>query len=236
MKIFTLLLSLMPVLSFSQNLQLLDSIYYAGVNNVSGLEKDSSGNVYIAGSFEPASHDHISKAGVYIKKYDPSGTILWSDTSNFSWNGSCVGIVTEKNGNSYIAGTFPGINRSIKFGSYDLVNSTNTGSYFVKYGPAGNVLWAKLVQNIVLKNITADANGNLFAVGNANNTTVGSFLVNNGFIIEFDSSGNCVNAASNFTLFRCRFSAFIYFKVRYKWHFSPGRYIIGHVVGKTHAL
>jgi hypothetical protein len=190
----------------SQNYQLLDSLRFARINLVTGFQNDSSGNLYIGGHYGPANHDYISKAGVYLKKYDSHGNMLWTDTANFSWAGNCTGIATDKSGNTYLAGYIGSYNKSIRFGFFLLTTDSvyYTNMFLIKYNPNGIVLWARLIKNINPKAITIDNHSNIYVTGHcgpADNVTaqLDAFSLSGGFVAKFDSSGTCINAISGFS-------------------------------------
>jgi hypothetical protein len=199
MKYFTLFLLFLSTRLFSQNYQQLDSIKFSPRNGVWGLEHDSVGNIYMAGYFGRADHDNTSKSGIYIKKYGPSGNIIWWDTACFKWVGRCAGLVLDRQGNSILLGICPGNNNSIKFGPYQVTSGSIGSLFLVKFSPQGVPMWARSFPGYGgMPEIAIDNYDYVYVEGQANtNSQIDSYTVSGGFIAKFDANGTCVNALSN---------------------------------------
>jgi uncharacterized protein (AIM24 family) len=89
------------------------------LDSSSEIALDTSGNVFITGSFEEtASFGNISKtsagnADIFVTKYDNSGAVQWVQTaggtsSPISVSDRGTGIVVDANGNAFITGYFVG--------------------------------------------------------------------------------------------------------------------------------
>lgn len=180
---------------------------------------DPDGNVYITGYFADSfSGDTLifgpdtlisdySSQDVFIAKYDSSGNALWA--KRLGGNSSDIGssIVTDGNGNIYLAGCF--LSSTIKFSS-DSLNRTGNGfdMFIIKYDPSGNVLWAKSIGTINVtafsyEAISTDPNDNVFLTGYFENSSLSlgnAMLTNAGgsdiFIVKYDANGNVIWAKS----------------------------------------
>lgn len=144
----------------------------------SSIATDIQGNVYLGGSFRS---DHITFDTVTLinsgppysdfclVKFNPSGTVLWVNTSlNSPSSDATYSVCTDKAGNIYLSGPYQ--SDSISFGSTTLYNSNspNLDFYIVKYSPTGNILWTKGLgsgNDEAANSICTDKNGNLFAGG-----------------------------------------------------------------------
>ncbi len=110
-------------------------------------------------------------------------------------------IVTDKDGNIYITGTFA--SPTIKFGSITLTKNPSSLSdvFIAKYDANGNALWAKnakVDQYLDECSIACDANNNVFMTGTFKSVVTfgGVSLTHTGtssndlFIVKYDSNGN----------------------------------------------
>src|SRR2546429_460101 len=96
--------------------------------------------------------------------------VLQMNAQNWNWAKSTFATgnelpsasVTDAAGNLYVTGTFE--DSSITFGSFTLVNQGGYDIFFVKYDPAGNIIWAKSFGGISNEwvTITNDPYGNIY--------------------------------------------------------------------------
>jgi hypothetical protein len=138
-----------------------------------------------------------------------SSITSFTQTFGWKWAKSASGILNEEGyciaadagGNSYVIGSF--LSPSLLFGSITLTNADSTGTtqdiFIVKYGAAGNVVWAKSAGGIDIDRgygIAVDANGNVYITGSFSSPGIilgGITLTNSGyedvFIAKYNSSG-----------------------------------------------
>ena len=112
---------------------------------------DSTGNIYVAGSFRGANSfgsSNLVAAGygnIALLKYDPSGNLLWiRQAGGNTGPDSPGGLALDSANNVYLLANIRSTNAA--FGSLVFsVAGTNTCQNMVvaKYDPAGNVLWGK---------------------------------------------------------------------------------------------
>jgi hypothetical protein len=184
----------------------------------SSVAVDTSGNVYIGGSFRS---DYITFDSITLTnagppysdfclvKYDALGNVLWATSSkNSSSSDATYSICTDKSGNVYLTGPYQ--SDSITIGSITLINqgAPNRDSYIVKYNSSGNVIWVRGIggyDDDAVNSISADADGNLFAGGYffSSSLTFGGTILTNStygtsdlFITKYDSGGNVLWAKS----------------------------------------
>ncbi len=117
-----------------------------------------------------------------------------------------VGVVTDNQGNSIVAGHFKG---TIKFGDIALTSLAGMELFIAKYDAEGNVLWAKQaggdnqIYQDRMEGIAIDAAGNVVITGRFarkatfDNITIKSLDEVDLFIAKYDASGNAIwaNAA-----------------------------------------
>ena len=123
-------------------------ISYSTVGN--SVTTDIDGNVMVTGSFSrgiavfgtDTLRSDSTGGGMFLVKYDSSGTVLWAR----SGVGSCAGysLTTDGAGNIYVSGAF--YSASATFSGITLYNDTIIGYYnqfFIKYSPSGNIIWCR---------------------------------------------------------------------------------------------
>ncbi len=151
-----------------------------------GLTHDAQGNVYITGMVAHTayfdnivSYESINYGGpadTFIAKYDSNGNALWVERAinpiayypeyKENWG---VNIVTDAQGNIYAVGLFA---NHVQFDNIIIGNggsvNLSVDFFIVKYNPAGDALWAKMIdpskdaRNI---NLNVDALGNVYVTG-----------------------------------------------------------------------
>src|SRR6202040_1326726 len=108
----------------------------------------------------------------YLVKYDPSGNVLWATSPSYASkpvNNQASSVATDKQNNIWVTGTF---RDTVLFGK-DTVTSQEIDMFLVKYGPAGNVIWARAP---FPKNGSSSMYGTAVAVDDSGNAYVaGSF-------------------------------------------------------------
>ncbi|MBI4931790.1 MAG: SBBP repeat-containing protein [Bacteroidetes bacterium] len=178
---------------------------------------DTSGNVYITGSFdETADFDpgagtaNLTAVGLtedmFFAKYDASGNYLWANNIGSTWLSYGYSLTVDKSGNVFITGTFQGTtdfdpgagtaNLASVGGTYDV--------FFAKYDASGNYLWAGSIGSSTGSDygygIAVDTSGNVYITGRFKGasdfdpsgstvtlTPVGGYDI---FFAKYDASGN----------------------------------------------
>ena len=193
-----------------------------GTSNESAtaITADTSGNVYLTGSFSSpnvtfgsvmlTNNSTSGNTDIYIVKYDPNGNVLWAKSAGSSDEDYATSIALDAWGNIYVAGFF--YSTSITFGTTTLTNDSTTATsdvYVVKYSPSGNVIWARKAGGTMddrINAVTTDVAGNVIVTGSFESKylifgtdTVKNPLVatDDVFVIKYDSSGNFVWATGS---------------------------------------
>lgn len=174
---------------------------------------DALGNTYVLGSFSSSSIDFgtgaltNTSAGTYdlfLSKYDPSGTALWSTKVGGIYDEMGNAIAVSGN-NVYLTGSFS--SPSVIFGGNTALTNVSAGTsdvFLASYSSAGVANWSKASGGIDSdegKCISADASGNAFISGSfiSSNMTFGVNTLTNSaagtkdmFVASFDNTGNSV--------------------------------------------
>jgi uncharacterized delta-60 repeat protein len=96
-----------------------------------GVAVDNSANIIVTGCSGGAFDDY----DFFTVKYDPNGTVLWSDTLDHDNSDDVAyGIATDHNNNIYVTG-------------YSLPLSGDYDFYTVKYDSNGTILWQDILDN-----------------------------------------------------------------------------------------
>ncbi|MGA7936889.1 MAG: SBBP repeat-containing protein, partial [Kovacikia sp.] len=162
-----------------------------------GVAADSKGNTFVAGStsgslFGP----NKGSDDIWITKYDTKGNQVFALQLGSSGSDSVYGVVTDKDGNFYMAGgtsgSFVGPNQS--GGGFD--------SWVAKYDSNGKLIWGRQVgQSLTGGFSTAgfglqvDGNGNVYLSGlaikdNPPGSPLNFPVQDDSYVIKFDKNGN----------------------------------------------
>ncbi len=157
-----------------------------------GIATDSEGNVYVtgytSGDLDGNVISGIGRGGLFVVKYDSSGTKQWVQQEGTSANAGGYGITTDSEGNVYATGYTSGV---INF-------KTDPGQggnlLVVKYNSSGIKQWTQELgtpNSDVGRDITTDSSGNIYVTGYTyggldGNTNIGE---NDLFVVKYNSSG-----------------------------------------------
>ncbi|HYV54141.1 MAG TPA: T9SS type A sorting domain-containing protein [Chitinophagaceae bacterium] len=186
----------------------------AGTNIGTSVAVDTSGNIYIAGSYNAQnlifdSDTVINTAAgftdVFIVKYNSAGNVIWVKNIGGILAENCSAILTDNSGNLYITGIFSSPNLTL--GAFTLTCTGGVDLYIAKLDPSGNVLWAKSAGGSGSEygyNLTLDLTGNLYLTGMFSSPNLAFdndtlFCTGNldAFLVKYDSLGNIIWAKSS---------------------------------------
>jgi hypothetical protein len=162
---------------------------------------DASGNVIVAGFFAGAvdfGGGALTSAGredVYVAKFDPDGTHLWSKSFGDGNAQAAYAVFADASGNVIVAGDFDG---SIDFGGGAFTCAGGMDGFVAKLDPDGAHLWSKSFGDASdqhARAVTADASRNVIVTGDFAGSVDfgGGALASAGgadiFIAKFDPDG-----------------------------------------------
>jgi len=149
---------------------------------------DSVANVFIAGYTYGSLDDqvHQGSADIFLKKFNASGTRLWTYQVGTSSADYMEGMVTSSSGETYMVGyTYGALSDHTSQGGVDTI--------LIKTDGDGNKLWD--IQTGTSANdygfgVTVDSSGNVFIVGYTYGSLAGTITGSKDlFLIKYNSSG-----------------------------------------------
>jgi len=138
-----------------------------------GLVLDSTGGVYITGSFDDTADIDpglgvfsVSGAGAFVCKLDTSGAFQWAGAFNTSTvSGDGLGIAIDGSGGIYCSGFFGGV-ADFDPGPGSFTLSSGGGAYVCKLDSTGAFRWAGAVEGLSWGYAVAtDGVGNVYCTG-----------------------------------------------------------------------
>lgn len=185
-------------------------------SNPGGVGADTSGNVYVCGSFFTAGINiggnmlvNTSPAGgtsgyggsadIYVAKFDTGGTILWAKSFGGDTTDQPKTMTVTSNGTIYMAGYFQ--SHTLQADTLTIANGglNGKGKFLACYDANGNSVWLhSMNEHIEVNSMTTNRGGSIFMTGSIDTSVVdGSrFLYNQGrqdvYIAKYDAAGNPV--------------------------------------------
>jgi hypothetical protein len=214
------ILLMFPVLGNIAQAQQLSWVKQAGGTNQdiqTGFAVDGSGNIYLTGSFqdtatfgEGGNQKTLISRGlddIFVAKYNTAGELVWAKQAGGAYSDYGFVIAIDGNGNSYVTGWLGG--GGVTFGAGEANEtiltgrSTATDIFVAKYGPNGELLWARQAGSpsfIFVSLISVDGSGNsyvmsffndtvTFAAGETNEKTLTSRGSSDIFVAKYDTYG-----------------------------------------------
>lgn len=180
-----------------------------------GIVTDTSGNIYITGSFIDTvafGSETFTSAGsndAFVAKLNATGTILWASQFGDTGNDVGRGITIDTSGNVYVTGEF---RDTVAFDFTSLTSVGNADIFATKLDTTGTVLWATQfggTANDFGFGMATDTSGNTYVTGDFNDTAdFGGFtLVSAGsgdvFIVKIGEVTPCEPTMETFTHMAC---------------------------------
>ncbi|MCB5284937.1 MAG: hypothetical protein LHW45_05025 [Candidatus Cloacimonetes bacterium] len=173
-----------------------------------GLALDPSGNSIMAGNIYKSvafgawnlSAYNGNYSDIFVAKADPAGNWLWAVHAGSNNHDYATAVCTDVTGNSYVTGQIYS-HYAAWFGSIELSEYGNQ-AFVAKLDPAGNWLWAKVLDRTSSSGasygwgIACDAAGNCHVTGLFNGTyafgatTLTTYGGNDIFAAKLDPAGN----------------------------------------------
>ncbi len=138
---------------------------------VNGLAVDPSGNVFVGGSFSGTvsfgGAALVSAGGtdLFLAKFAPDGTALWSQRFGGSGDDYAAGVAVTASGDVVL---FAGFEGTVSFGGGDLTSAGYTDAVLAKYSSAGAHLWSRRIGGSELDDalsVAVDPAGNVLLTG-----------------------------------------------------------------------
>jgi outer membrane protein assembly factor BamB len=132
------------VVKYSRDLSVLWAVSVDGARNALALAIDSTGSVYITGTFGNRAifgTDTLrapNEITTYLAKFDSSGTVLWAKSLGRALGLTSMAVDVE--GNLYVTGQFIG---AVTLDSIRLTSRGETDIILVKVRPDGRLIWAR---------------------------------------------------------------------------------------------
>lgn len=169
--------------------------------NASYLASDASGNLYATGNTNKQMTPTFENFNLFLQKYTPDGTLLWTKLSGRTEKGNVKGITVNAT-NVCVLGSFhkdiPVFSDSL--GSDTLIDPASAREDFIaKFDLNGTEQWTKRMgsSNKTLSGITFDTDGDIYFAGHfaVAQIVVGGVTVNNGgatnemYVIKVNAAG-----------------------------------------------
>ncbi len=175
-------------------------------DNSFSIITDANGNVYVAGEFSSAKLTFnnsitLSNSGSldsYIAKYNSYGLCRWAEKIAGTDYDNSFSIITDVNGNVYVAGIF--LSATLTFNNGRILSNSGSGDgYITKYNGDGVCQWVEKIggtDNEYAHSIIKDVSGNVYVTGYFrsaplrfnNGKTVSSNGSGDGFIAKYTES------------------------------------------------
>ncbi len=181
----------------------------ASAEGFRGITVDSNGNVVVlgfsAGSFLLGANvvNSLGSIDGFIAKFTGNLQPVWLRGFGGAGTDSPLGVATDPAGNVIITGYS---DADLSVGGNNLFNQGARDTFFAKYDPNGQILWAQSASSFggngdeLGHHVMADAGGNIFLAGrfNSSSITYGSVSVPNSsgasalYLVKFDPNGNAL--------------------------------------------
>jgi hypothetical protein len=182
--------SLAALPMFAGNVQLLSPLPNGAVSNA--MQLDAAGNIYVAGSFEPASQPGTTDAFVAKLSADGSKLIYFTAMAGSFADGAAA-LVLGSDGSAYVTGFTNSFDFPVTAGALQPTyfgGGQNQG-FLVKVNPAGAVVYSTFVNGPAFMRITGmaiDGAGEVFLTGLGGPAySLTSNALPQGFVLKLDA-------------------------------------------------
>lgn len=153
----------------------------AQYDSAQGVATDASANAYVVGYTYGSLAGSRGQADAFIRKYNKSGSAIWTRQFGTSEYDYAYGVTTDSSGNAYVVGSTAG--------SLAATNSGSDDAFIRKYNPSGTVLWTRqftFSDYTVSQGVAVDGGGAVYVAGYT------SGLDSSGFVRKLSSAGSTV--------------------------------------------
>jgi hypothetical protein len=192
------------IAKYNENGSLLWTKRIAGTSyeSANDITTDSNDNIIVTGNFSSTSFSdgtnsltNTGTGAMFLIKYSPTGSYLWSK----SWSGSSLdrgaGVTTDSSNNVLLVGNYG--DTTINFDGI-ILNCSYASSAITKYDALGSIIWAKTCSDgkFSATSISTDTTGNVFLSGYTICPQIlfGSTILNNSgsndsMVVRYNSNG-----------------------------------------------
>ena len=179
---------LIAISTLHASVQLLPSLPNGATS--AAMQVDSSGNIYIAGSFVPTGKRFTA---AFVTKLAPGGSkVLYFTPISGSSNDSATTLALGSDGSVYVGGNTFSIDFPVTPGALLSTASGAGEGFLARLNPAGAVVYSSLIGGTASTSITGmtlDSAGNLFLTGaggpSASGPSIGPF---EGFVLKLNAA------------------------------------------------
>jgi len=141
---------------------------------------DATGNVYVASNTQGTVQNHDEgKIHGWLYKFEPSGSLVWSEQFPGASRFDVSGVAVDPNGNVYVTGSTDG---ALSGGA----GLDHDDAFIRKYDPSGRALWTRQFGASVLRSVRVDVLGNPHVSGTTEDADPFSY---GGFVRKYDANG-----------------------------------------------
>lgn len=173
----------------------------SGWNGGRSIDLDEEGSVYVVGRFQDDmafGTDTLRGSGdddIFVSRYSAQGDFLWARSVGGAGTDRGHGVAVDRRGNVFVAGEFED---TIRVGTETIKSGGGTDPVLIKFGPDGNMLWARAGSGAGAGSgyeVATDAEGNAYLVGEfSGNLSIGDQTLQaigeaDGFIVKYSPDG-----------------------------------------------
>ena len=125
---------------------------------------DAAGNIYVAGTFVPASKNFLS---AFVAELSGDGSqVLYFTVLSGSDNDTATALAVGSDGSAYVGGDTLSPDFPVTSGALDATSSGGTQGFLVKVDPAGSVVYSTFINGATEVNgVALDTAGDVFLTG-----------------------------------------------------------------------
>ncbi len=161
--------SLTALPMFGSNVQLLTSLPNAALSKA--MQLDAAGNIYVAGSFTPASKAVLSMTSAFVAKLSADGSkLIYFTALAGSVSDAATALALGSDGSAYVAGSTNSYDFPVTAGALQptYIGGGQNQGFLVKVNPAGAVAYSTFINGTASTQITGiavDSAGEVFLTG-----------------------------------------------------------------------
>src|ERR1035438_3898065 len=187
-----LFVSITAVSMLRGNVQLLPALPNAAVSTA--IQLDTAGNIYVAGSFTPASKAVLSMTSAFVAKLSPDGsTLLYFTVIGGSSEDAATAIALGSDGSAFVTGSTNSSDFPATGGALEptYIGGGQPQGFLAKVNPAGSLVYSTFINGTAstqISGIAIDSAGEVFLTGigtpGSSSTSGQSFQ---GFVLKLDA-------------------------------------------------